>query len=276
MHKIHSATKSKDIMKVLPVSTTTLDSSRDAEGRITRTTTNKYADGSEVSIRETHSVEIESLERELELSHVKLEQLKEKEAFIGSRLKYYRLQLGDLVYIQHHPTGDSGSFKQQEDQRTSKEKSDFTMLRSISKSHEEMILVIEGLEKKIDDMQDHKMQLAIKSARSQEVIRRTPAKPFAALSISSCLLSVAGLFVISVPLMYCAGLSYQRQRESNGNMGCAFVGWVLYAMFLFTAFSLAFMDRNDFDVVHIVILSAVLGLISWIFMTIHAESARRY
>lgn len=150
------------------------------------------------------------------------------------------------------------------------------MLRSISKSHKEMILVIEGLEKKIDDMQDHKMQLAIKSARSQEVIRRTPVKPFAALSISSCLLSVAGLFVISVPLMYYAGLSYQRQRESSGNKGCAFVGWVLYAMFLFTAFSLAFMDRNDFDVVNIVILSAVLGLISWIFMTIHAESARRY
>lgn len=63
MHKIHSATKSKDAMKVLPVSTTTLDSSRDAEGRITRTTTSKYADGSEVSIRETKSVEIESLER---------------------------------------------------------------------------------------------------------------------------------------------------------------------------------------------------------------------
>lgn len=199
--------------------------------------------------------------------------MKEKEAFIGSRLEYYRLQLGDLVYIQHHPTGDS---KQQEDQRASKEISDFMMLRSISKSHKEMILVIEGLEKKIDDMQDHKMQLAIKSARSQEVIRRTPVKPFAALSISSCLLSVAGLFVISVPLMYYAGLSYQRQRESSGNKGCAFVGWVLYAMFLFTAFSLAFMDRNDFDVVNIVILSAVLGLISWIFMTIHAESARRY
>lgn len=259
-------------MTVLPVAATSFDLPDEEEGRITRAIKSEVPNGSKVDFKKVKSSEIESLERQLELSHGKLAALKEKEAFIGSRLEHYRLQLGDLVYSQHY---DAHLSKQQEDERTMKEKSDFLMLRTISKSHKDTMHAIDGLEKRIQDMEDHKMHLGTHSIPSQKAMHRNSVTPLGALSISSLLFLPVGLFFVSVPLMYCAGISYQRQRNSSGNKSCAFGGWILYVMSAFTALALTGHSDTNLDCVRVITLSAVLGLISWILMAIHAESARR-